>query len=241
MTRQSVKVVAMAGVAGWLALAPACAFAQVSTFTGGDPDEGLDLQGSFAPGYAVYAGPASETGTYTIQDAVFENALVAGGIDITAGQETPFREPGVVDPENSANDLNLQEITDFVRFGGNGAPVGTVGVAIDAPVIAGTQYKLQLLFNEPGNTGRGFDVAVEGVIVADEFSPGNSTAGALITHTFTATDSNLDVDLLVADGFGDDNAIINAVSLEVIPEPGTASLLGLGLIVVGARRRRNRG
>src|SRR5687767_1815074 len=133
------KMRTIAACAFGVLLAPAGLMAQavVGTFSGGDPGEGLDLQGVFLPGYAVYAGDAAETATYQIQDAVFENSLVPGGFEITASQQTPF---GSTNYGASTNDTNLTAITDFVRFGGAGSAAGTVGVAIDAPVVVGTQY-----------------------------------------------------------------------------------------------------
>jgi len=229
-----------------LSAGAATATAQISTFSGGDPGEGLDLQGTFLAGYAVYAGNLSETAIYTIQDALFENSLVAGGIEISAANQTDFG-AGVTDPQGSADDLSLANITNFVRFGGAGAAVGAVGVSITAPLVIGQQYKLQLLFNEACCAGRGFDVEVEGVLVADQFNPsaiqgdtnGANQPGALVTYEFTATDTNLDANLVVA-GFADDNAIIDAVSLESVPEPTSVALAMLGGTGLLALRRRRR-
>jgi len=227
--------------------ASATVSAQISIFTGGDAGEGLNLQGTFLPGFAVYAGPGGETATYTIQNAVFENSLVLGGIDISAPNETAFG-AGVTDPQGSASDAGLANITNFVRFGGASAPEGSIGVAITAPILFGQMYRLQLLFNEACCNNRGFDVQVEGVLIADEFSPfvtqgdtdGGNQPGALITHVFTAGDTTLNANLLVAAGFVDDNAIIDAVTLEAIPEPTSLALAMLGGAGLLAQRRRRR-
>lgn len=218
----------------------------ISTFTGGDPGEGLDLQGTFLPGYAVYAGPGGENAIYPIQDARFENSLVAGGFDINGPFETGFGNPNY---GGSPNDTNLTGITNFVRFGGAGTAPGTVGVSITAPVTLNQQYKLQLLFNEACCGNRGFDVYADNVLLALNFNPsvvqgdvdGNNSPGALITYEFTAPDGILDIELRTSNPpFGDSNAIIDAVSLEVVPEPGTALLAAMSGAGLLARRRRCR-
>ena len=127
----------------------------VGTFSGGDPGEGLDLQGVFP--YAVNAN--SGDGPVTIQDATF---VPDPGL-ITADNVTGFGAP-VYGP--SADDASLSAITDFVKWG-NGTDVG-----ITLPnLTTGGQYKLQLLFNE-ACCDRGFDVLIEDVNVADNFNPG---------------------------------------------------------------------
>ncbi len=234
-----------------LAILSACATTAtaqtlISTFAGGDPGEGLELQGNFPTGYAVYAGADADIATFQVQDAVFQNSANAGGIDIFAPNLTAFGNPNY---GGTTNDLNLSSITDFVRFGGQGSPSGATGVLITAPVTVGTQYRLQLLFNEACCANRGFDVFADNSVVTMNFNPSvvqggvnntNSLPGALITYTFTATEPTLDVELRVSNPpFGDNNAIIDAVSLQVVPEPGTAILAAMsGAGLLALRRRR---
>ena len=213
----------------------------VGTFTGGDEGEGLDLRGNIAPGYAVYAGPQDELASYQVQDAVFTNADLPHGIDINGVNNTPFGTPEYGD---TSNDNNLENVMNWVRFGNGGAGFG---VYIDAEVVPGQLYQVQLLFNE-ACCNRGFDVEIENEIRLDEFNPGIAQGGAggagpqnvgvVVTHIFTADDNNLDINLLPTADFPDRNAIIDAVTLELVPEPGSLALVGLSALGLLARRRR---
>ena len=235
--------VALAALALAAATPLAAHAAVVSTFTGGDPGEGLDLQGNFAPGYAVYVGPQDELATYQVQDAAFVNADLPYGIDVNGVNNTAF---GTPDYGFTSNDDNLEQVMNYVRYG-NGA--AGFGVYIDAPVVPGQLYRLQLMFNE-ACCDRGFDVVIEGTNEVDDFNPGRTqgggggpapqNVGALITHDFVAGDNNLDIELLPGTPFLDNNAIIDAVSLELVPEPGSLGLLVFGGLGLLARRRRGR-
>jgi hypothetical protein len=72
-------------------------------------------------------------------------------------------------------------------------------------------------------TARGFDVKVEGGVVADDFFPGNYqgpvvTQGAMVSYEFTAHDSVLRIELDAADTFAPDkNPILAGVTLESLP------------------------
>ena len=213
--------------------------AAISTFTGGDPGEGLDMQGAFT--YAVHVG--GPAGPLPVGDAAFTDVDTTPGIAVTAVNNTAF---GTPEYGATTNDNNLEQVMDFVRYGaGPGGPV-----VVSAVVTVGQDYKMQLLFNE-ACCNREFDVFLNGTLIADNFNPGITqggtggpapqTVGALITETFTATDPLLIVELR---GTGapntDPNAIFDSMTLEntTIPEPGALALGLIGLVPFLRRSRR---
>src|SRR5206468_114442 len=96
-------------------------------------------------------------------------------------------------------------------------------------VEVGAQYKVQLMFGEQC-CNRGFDAFVNGVLIVKDFNPGdaqggiaNGTQEALITHSFLATSTTLEIRLdgrQASADYVDHNAIFNAVTLEKV---GSAS------------------
>lgn len=195
------------------------------TFTGGDAGEGLDLDGTFVHAANVLGPPAGQ-----VRDANFNGetgvafpnwtAQIANWIDTEYGSTT--------------NDENLEQAMDSIRHG----PTGGVG-QIEMAVVQGQQYQLQLLFQE-GCCNRGFDVEVEGALIADNFSTGptTTTQGVFVRHLFTAGDNTLNVALNgPAGGFPDANPIINAVTLELVPEPSALGLIALGGLALLRRRK----
>ena len=165
--------------------------ATVGAFTGGANFlQGLDLDGNFL--YAVnVGGPA----VGTIRDA-----------DFTAGN-TNTATPGVtVAAQNlsatwlnadfgvGVNDDRLESVMNSIRWSANPATVN-----IDANVIRGRSYKLQLLFAEV-TSDRAFDIFVEGQRIVGDFNVQNTqgginilTAGAVVTYEFVAPDNIVNI------------------------------------------------
>jgi len=216
----------------------------VSTFTGGDAGEGLDLAGDFR--YGVNArGPGGDT----VRQVTFTDDSEPG---VTMIAENEILNWGGSQPEYGAttNDNNLEDIMNSIRWtntGDGGLEVLRVNLA---GLVVGGTYKLQLLFGDDDG-GRGWDVFAEGQLIVDDFSLSDSSGnfGDLITHKFVADDETLNI---LFDGAGqtgiDNNPILNAFTLEVlfepvVPEPGTGSLAALGFatLVATARRRKRRG
>lgn len=226
-----------AGHARFLPNPVTTATTSIGVFTGGDPGEGLDLQGTFP--YAVNVrGPAAGA----VGDATFTDDSAAG-VTITAQNEIlNWSAPSY---GATANDDNLEVVMQSIRWSAN---PNTVNISL-ANLVAGDVYQLQLLFTE-ACCDRGFDVFVDGALVADEFSPFDyvgddptPTAGVVLTYSFTAPDTTLDIVLSgVAASFGDRNPTISGLTLEdlndtapvlsgvaidaSVTEGGTATLTG---------------
>lgn len=207
--------------------------ATVGVFTGGDEGEGLDLDGRFV--YAVaFAGPAAGP----VQDANFTDDS-APGVSVSA----EFSIVNWTSPDfgPTTNDNNLETAARSIRW--SSAPE-TVGISL-ANLDSGRSYKLQLLFTE-GCCERGFDVFVEGNLVADNFGPyqyisSSATEGAVVTYEFIATDSTLDITLDgVPTSFPDQNPTISALTLEQgafpaeVPALDAKALALLGLMLAAA-------
>ena len=183
----------------------------IGTFTGGDAGEGLDLDGTIL--YAVDMGP--NAASTAVRDATFTDENATVGVTVVAINTLAF---GSANYGSSTDDNNLEYVMNTIRW----TPLvngGQVTVTL-ANLTPGLVYKLQLLFNE-NCCNRGFDVFAEGSLIADEFSPyalqggTNQSIGAVITHTFVAGDTTLDI---LLDGnpasFSDRNPILDALSLE---------------------------
>ena len=197
----------------------------IGIYTGGDVNEGLDLQGSFA--YALNFGG---TASGMVGDANFvgespwagQTATLTNGAVLTAQNKIdPWITPNF---GNTANDQRLSEITRSIRWSSNPSKP-----TVDLAVTSGTRYKLQLLFVEvPGNK-RGFNVLVGGQTVAANFIPADYVAsgtsdqatkgvGVVVTHTFEAATSTIRIELDGAPATNplltDRNPVISGLTLE---------------------------
>lgn len=196
--------------------------ATISPFSGGDPGEGLDLQGNFP--YAINIGPDGPAGK--VGDADFTGddtpgAFVEANNQIAAGGWSAMAF-GTTD-----NDQRLGRVLNSIRW----AAAPTV-VTVRLKVEKDIEYKLQLLFSENCCPARGFNVVINGSLEAQNFYPARIQAGdgdfnenkslfgAVITHQFKATSDTLTV---ILDGpsaddseIGDRNAILNGLTLERI-------------------------
>jgi hypothetical protein len=212
--------------------------ATVSTFTGLDPGEGLDLQGTFT--YAVDVGVTSAS-SVTIYDATFVNESPAGFTIGNTGGGTDLATPPTYGASTAENDLETLMRT--VTYG------DTVTVAL-ANLTVGQPYQLQLLFHEtnPGanfNDQRLQNVTIEGNALGtlDLFDygslSGNGT-GVVVTELFTPTLGNTTLDIsFVKDAGSNYFAAFNGLTLEAlpVPEPASASILSLVALIIGKRRR----
>jgi hypothetical protein len=191
--------------------------ATVQVVTGGDPGEGLDLQGNFL--YAVNIGTTGAAGKVGDADFVADNSP---GITVVATDQIPLWGP--LDFGGTANDNNLEKVFASIRhMFGTGAPHAPMRITLQG-VEPGAQYKLQLLFREQC-CFRAFDILVNGVLIMDDFSPGDGQggieahpyAGVAVVHEFTAATTTLEI---VLDGtdvtpdYPDHNPILSGLTLE---------------------------
>lgn len=221
-----------------LTLATSASYGVTSSFTGGDAGEGLDLDGSFL--YAINVGPNAGGGQ--VRDAFFINDFFGGaapnnqvsittGAIMTATNNVGVGGWGAPNYGATANDDALETVMSSIRW--SAAPSNVEVVLPNLTV--GDEYSLQMLFAE-NCCNRGFDVRVDNVPVAAGFVPravqgvaNNSTAGAVVEHTFTATSNTvtltLDQNAVVA--FADNNPILNGVTLEHLSAKGPALVSNL--------------
>ncbi len=235
-----------------------CSFAAanpvIGTYSGGDPGEGLDFQGQFA--YAIDFGspaaPAPPAGGFTIGNAAFTGWTATPGATNVANSE----DSGIFQTGTTTDDAALKRLVDTGRWAS-----GTTNITSDLAVQSGRQYLLQLIFQEGWNASapgiRQFNIDVEGVRLATNFDitavtgPHNvnraatppittpKTLGAVLTYGLTASDNSLNI---VLSHGATDNPRIEALTLEIVPEPAT--LITIGLLVssglaLGRRRRRS--
>ena len=185
----------------------------IQAFSGGDPGEGLDLQGTFLYAFNVSsAGAAGKAG-----DADFTSDT-APGITVTAPSDIPNWDT----PEygDSPADNVIEKVMQSIRYGPS-VKVELTGLR------PGSTYKLQLLFYEQGSATRGFNVYADGVLVAADFVPNEvqggvdlTSSGAVISAEFLTHRDKLVVVATVTgrtrEDLTDPNAILDGVTLEIL-------------------------
>jgi len=204
----------------------------LGVITGADPGEGLDLTGNFPYALALGADPAFSA---KIGDATFKGLInnEVPGANLVAQNRIQNWYP--IDYGDSPDDDNLEIATSNIRWSAAGGSPQTVDLTLNN-VTVGAKYKLQLMFGEQC-CNRGFDVYVNGGLIVKDFNPGVQQGGinvgnaeALITHTFTLTNSTIEV---VLDGstasadYSDHNAIFNGLTVELVEAPGDSDSDGL--------------
>jgi hypothetical protein len=204
----------------------------IRAFSGGDPGEGLDLQGQFV--YAVDVGTAGEGGQ-TILDATFTAEAATPGATVFSTQQ----DSAIVEFGSTAQDAALEALVDSGRWAD-----GTTNITVDLDVDAGQTYLLQLLFVEGWNATapgiRQFNIDVEGARLATNFDITAITGpqelnraptpqiltpnpmGAVLEYQVTAPDNQLNV---VLSHGAVDNPRLEAFTLKFF-DPNTAPITG---------------
>ncbi len=183
---------------------PEAAF-EIGTFTGGDPGEGLDMEGAFTYAVNVFGPGGSRVG-----DAAFTDDQIDGVTIQAVNNIIDWHAPDYGDsPNDDAPELVMQSI----RW-------DTAPVVIDLEnLVVSQRYVFQLLFAE-NCCDRSFDIGINGVREAEEFSPNalhqsSPTLGVVGRYTFTAETSQLNITLANDDvNFPDTNPILNGFTLK---------------------------
>jgi hypothetical protein len=235
-------VLAVCG-AGHNALA-AAAQGTYSTFTGADPGEGLDFQGTF-PLALDLAKQASDP-TPTIGDAVFEHTYP---IDTSTSPQTMFQPPGVSTGGSTLKGYfyNSEVGVGVPTYGDTPAddalesvmnttwePGFTISVAVGTSgqrLTAGQGYKLQLFgLADNAPLPRDTQIYVEGINRGNfDFADtgGYTTEGGVVTYSFNAVD-NFDGGFNHGNGFidiavvfpqdGSNIGFVGGLTLETAPQ-----------------------
>ena len=214
--------------------------ATISTFTGGDLGEGLDLEGTFA-----YAVDTNGSGSTIVRGLTFtDEAGAPSGYSTSA--PTTFN-TGTPNYGATADDNALETITPTGRFNSGFGSNFTIDLDDLSP---NNTYKLQLIWHEPNLTAVGLremDVLIEGGLAADDLdlfalgSEPNNGVGVVLTELFTATAGNTVLNIAINDVTNE--GFFNALTLErvgAIPEPSTGLLILFGTVVAATRRSNRR-
>ncbi len=222
----------------------------VGSFTGGDPGEGLDLDGVFTHGVNV-GGPAQTAGA-----AMFANGLPGNNpanAVVGANNHIPNWAPGANFGATPADDA-LESVMQSIRWTANNQLDGQVSVTL-SDLLPGRTYQSQWILSENCCNNREMDVFLDGQLVATNINTAaaqggntpNPTMGGVITLVFTATDS---MALIEFDGsipqpgqVLDQNPTLAGFTVELlppnIPEPTTAVFAVLAVGGLALRRRRH--
>ena len=210
----------------------------VSTFTGGDAGEGLDLSGQF-----LFAVDIRGPGGVSARDATFTTDS-APGVTVVAQRNVLNWGPANRFGSSQADDA-LEVVTKAIRFSStrdydtsmHPHPVQITLSNLEPK----TRYRLQLIFcDKMDQMGMdreiGFDVIVDGNVVADDFSPLQThgaravTKAAVVTVDMLSNGDSVLIELGGETSFADGtNPIIQALTLEqgVLDEGASEGRLAL--------------
>ena len=191
--------------------------AEITNFTGADPDEGVDFDGDF-----VYAVNIFGPGGQTIRDATFTEDEETDGFFIESTHQ--IIDWALPDYGGSDDDEDLAEIMQSIRWTNVPTDLETVNIEMD--VTAGEDYKLQMFFTE-SCCNRGFNITLEEDLLVEDFAIhehhlddiwniNSREDGVLITHEFTAADPLVELALGLSEtgDYPDNNGHISAITLE---------------------------
>jgi hypothetical protein len=183
----------------------------------------LDLSGSFP--IAENTGGTSSTVSNTGGTVTFATwTYFSGGVNGIGGTEA-----------GTTGNANLDIVLNTYNAGANPA-----GLSANLPAPAGIPYKIQLLFSDAYAPSQGTLRGIQTINVDGQTTTwddaGTSGASVFVTATGTTGLGGL-IPVTLSSPPGS-YAVLNGFSLEVLPEPSTLSLLGLGGLTFLRRRAR---
>ncbi len=128
--------------------------------------------------------------------------------------------------------------TQFVAFNANQG-AGTGMLSQDLATVIGQEYTVQFSIAGAFSSGQQSVTVDAGGI--NSLTQG-ATDGAWTTHSFNFVATGTTTALTISDNLGagssiDNDLLVDAVSVNEVPEPGSLALLGLGGLLVARRRK----
>lgn len=203
-------------------------YGQLNTFTS-TTDPHLDLN-PVGKVYAIDVGSTTGSGV-TVNNGVYSLTFVPewpAGASLDPVSVTATYTGGNPNVSGSGA-TDLMTVLQTTRYQGGSQANPFV---IDLAVTPGQGYDLQLLLAEPyfGSPTRNANIKLDNTLLVQDFLFGGSADAPSVYHyMFTASSSTVQLKM----EHGTNNlAMLNALTLSIVPEPGTLTLAATGLVAL---------
>ncbi len=140
--------------------------------------------------------------------------------------------------------FNAQDGTQWLDLSGPGSNMASNGVTQDVGTTIGEAYRISFYVGSATNDVNIFastvDLSIAGgarVSFTNPTAPRNSMDWLLFSADFVATSDLTNITFFHGSGPGNNLSGLDNVTLELIPTPGVAAILGLGGLMASRRRR----